>query len=476
MKLKAGLSFLFIILVTEIILVSGSGCANIVPPQGGDRDSLPPILLKADPGDSARNFNGNKITFTFDEYIDVQSIQENLSVSPLPKQTPVVDYKLKTVTLKLKDSLEANTTYSINFRDAIRDVNEGNIFKDFTYTFSTGPYLDSLQFSGKVILAETGKSDSTLIVMLHTSSDDSAVVKEKPRYVTRTNAQGHFSFKNLPPKKYYVYALKDEGNTKLYRNPKQLFAFADKPVQVSAQTDSVTLYAYVAKKDKPATNINIATPTEKKAPDGTTISDRRLRYSNSLDAGKQDLLGNFAFTFQQPIKTFDSTKLTLFTDSVFTPVSKYSFKKDSTNRKVVLTTEWKENTQYHIILDKDFLEDSTGKKLLRTDTLTFTTKKKTDYGILKIKVRNLDMAKNPILQILASGNIVRSVSLTTAEFTDSMFPPGEYELQILLDENKNGQWDPGDFFNKHKQPELVKPIQRKIVVKAVWQNEFDISL
>jgi hypothetical protein len=66
--------------------------------------------------------------------------------------------------------------------------------------------------------------------------------------------------------------------------------------------------------------------------------------------------------------------------------------------------------------------------------------------------------------------------MSSNEFADNMFPPGEYELQILLDENKNGQWDPGDFFGKHKQPELVKPIQRKIVVKPVWQNEFEIAL
>jgi hypothetical protein len=462
-----------IITIIYIVAITGSGCANIVPPQGGARDSLPPILLKAEPGDSAINFKGNKITFSFDEFVEVQGIQENLSVSPLPKQTPIVDYKLKTVTLKLKDSLEANTTYSINFRDAIRDVNEGNIFKDFTYTFSTGTYLDSLQFTGKVMLAETGKADSTLIVMLHTSSDDSAVVKEKPRYITRTNAQGSFLFKNLPPQTYYVYALKDEGNTKLYRSQKQLFAFADKPIKISSTTDTVTLYAYAAKKDKATTvsnNLIVGNKGEGNA------NDRRLRYSNSLDAGKQDLLSNFTFTFQQAIKNFDSSKLTLFTDSTFTPVTNYQFVKDSSNKKIILKIEWKEITQYHIILDKDFLEDSTGKKLLRTDTLSFTTKKKTDYGALKIKIRNLDVAKNPVLQLLQNGTIIRSTLLSSAEFNDSMFPPGDYEMQILFDENKNGQWDPGDFFNKHKQPELVKPIQRKIVVKPMWQNEFDIAL
>ena len=95
-------------------LMNGSGCANIIPPMGGPRDSLPPQLLKATPGDSTRNFSGNKITFTFDEFVDVQNIQENLSVSPLPKMNPSVEFKLNTVTVKLKYTLESNTTYILD--------------------------------------------------------------------------------------------------------------------------------------------------------------------------------------------------------------------------------------------------------------------------------------------------------------------------------------------------------------------------
>jgi len=83
-------------------VINGPGCANIVPPQGGPRDSIPPVLLKSNPGDSAVNFKGNKITFTFDEFVDVQDIQGNLLVSPMAKVNPVVDFKLKEVTVKLK--------------------------------------------------------------------------------------------------------------------------------------------------------------------------------------------------------------------------------------------------------------------------------------------------------------------------------------------------------------------------------------
>ena len=123
---------------------------------------------------------------------------------------------MNTITVKLKDTLEPNTTYTLNFGNAIKDVNEGNILKNFTYIFSTGTYIDSLELRGKVLLAETGETDTTLTVMLHTNKDDSAVVKEKPRYIAKVGRQGNFDFQNLPPETFYLYALKDEGGTHRY--------------------------------------------------------------------------------------------------------------------------------------------------------------------------------------------------------------------------------------------------------------------
>ncbi len=469
------ISSAFILLIIAISITSGPGCANIIPPQGGPKDSLPPVLLKATPGDSTRNFTGNKITFTFNEFVDVQGIQENLNVSPSPGINPKVDFKLNTVTVKLVDSLESNTTYSINFGDAIKDFTEGNTLKEFTYTFSTGRYIDSLELKGKVILAENGKIDTTLIVLLHTNPSDSAIIKERPRYVAKLDGTGSFIFKNLPPKTFYLYALKDEGGTRRYFSDKQLFAFADKPIVLNGITEPVTLYAF-AEKEKiqsafPA-NVNIGGRNIK----GGVSSETRLKYQTNLTNNQQDLLGNFMITFEQALRSFDSTKIKLYTDSTFIPVADYTFQKDSTNKKVTLINTWKENTAYHIILDKDFAADSAGKKLLKTDTLHFQTKKMADYGSLQLKFKNLDTARHPVLLIVQNENILKSVTLKIAGFSQALFLPGEYELRILYDDNNNGTWDPGQFFGKHKQPELVKPVERKITVKPAFQNEFEIIL
>ncbi len=477
MSYRSLISSAAVIIIIAISVISGPGCANIIPPQGGPRDTIPPVLLKVTPGDSTRNFNGNKITFSFDEFVELQDIQGNMNVSPSPTINPVVDYKLNTVTVKLKDSLESNTTYSINFGNAIKDFNEGNPLKGFTYTFSTGQYIDSLEITGKVILAENGKMDSTLIVMLHTSPDDSVVVKERPRYITKLDGNGNFIFKNLPPKTFYLYALKDDGGTRRYLENKQLFAFADKPVLVDGNTKPVILYAYSIKPSTPSAatipNINIGGNKNKVV---GTKTESRLKYQTSLSNNLQDLLTNFSMTFEGPLRFFDSSKIQLYTDSVFTLAKNYSFQKDSTNKKIQLTNTWVENTLYHIILDKDFAVDSTGKKILKTDTISFKTKKLADYGSLQLKFKNLDLAKNPVLLFVTGETILKSVPLTTATFSQTLFLPGEYELRILYDDNKNGVWDPGQFFGKHKQPELVKPIDRKITVKPAWQNEIEITL
>ncbi|HWR34121.1 MAG TPA: Ig-like domain-containing protein, partial [Chitinophagaceae bacterium] len=385
MKIKSAFGLLLVISIIAISVISGPGCANIIPPQGGPRDSIAPVLLKASPEDSTRNFKGKTIVFTFDEFIEVQNIQENLLVSPLPGINPAIDYKLKTVTVKFKDSLEANTTYFLNFGNALKDFTEGNPVKGFTYTFSTGPYIDSLELKGKIVLAETGKTDSTLVVMLHTSSDDSAIVKERPHYVARLDGNGNFIFKNLPPKTFYIYALKNESGTYRYLSDKQLFAFADKPVVIGSNNDSVTLYAFAAKMAA-AQSIAASLPslnTGNRKKGGGETADKRLKYQTNLANNQQYLLTDFVMTFDQPLKSFDSSKIRLYTDSTFTPAPAYKFQKDSTNKKIHLTHTWKENTLYHIILEKDFAEDSAGKKLLKTDTLTFKTKKLAEYGELK---------------------------------------------------------------------------------------------
>ncbi len=465
--------FLVLLVLAVAIAGIGSGCANIVPPSGGPKDSLPPRLVKVVPRDSSLHFEGNRVNFTFDEYVDLQNPFQEVLISPLPGKTPVINSKLNTVSVKLTDSLKPNTTYTINFRNALKDVNEGNVAKNFSYTFSTGSYLDSLEFSGKVIMAATGGIDSTILVMLHSSDDDSAVIQKKPDYITTLNGKGEFTFYHLPPKTYRVYALSDQGGSYLYLSDKQLFAFNDNPVTISTNTPPVTLYAYLGEQ---------SAATTPAAPLGgnrrNNAADRRMRLSSNLVNGTQDLLSPLIFTFDQPLKYIDSTKMAFFTDTTYTPFSRWHLEQDTANaRQATVRINWEENKLYHLVLSKDFAEDTLGRQLLKDDTLTFKTRQRADYGELSIRFTNLDLSKNPVLQfVLQNGTVVNSFPLTTNNFDRDLFLPGDYELRILEDRNKNGRWDAGVFFDQHLQPEIVHPIERRISVKANWKNQFDIAL
>lgn len=465
MNLKQVISFAGILLFAIISMIGGTGCANIVPPEGGLRDTLAPLLVRSVPRDSSLNFEGNRVSLTFDEYITVDNFQANVIFSPIPKSPPTAIYKLNTISVRLRDSLEANTTYTINFGDAIKDVNEGNVMKNFTYVFSTGPYIDSLQITGNVLIAETGKVDSTLVAILHTSPIDSAVIKEKPRYMAKLDGKGAFTFRNLPPDTFYLYALKDESRTLRYQQPKQLFAFADSPIVVRQNTTASTLYAYQA---VPATQTTSS--------QGTTASDKRLKFQTSITCSTHDLLKKFSFQFERPIRQFDSSKIRVASDTVFTAVTGYNWTMDTSRKKLTLNLPLQEGVLYHVIMQKDFATDTLGQQLLRGDTLSFTTMKSSEYGKLSIRFRNLDFTKNPVLQFIQSDVVVNSFPLTDQTFTQPLFLPGEYELRILYDLNKNGVWDPGQFFGRRLQPELVRPIERRINVKENWENEVEIAL
>lgn len=464
----AGLLFI----MAAIIMVCDTGCANIIPPTGGPRDSLPPVLISATPVDSALKFTGKRITLTFDEYVQLENQTENVIVSPTPAANVGIDYKLRTVTVRINDTLEANTTYSINFGNAIKDINEGNVLKQFTYVFSTGSFLDDRVLTGKITIAETGKTDSTLLVMLYREADDSSIIKKRPRYITRLDNKGNFTFRNLPSGTFYLYAVKGANGSRRYVSKSELFAFAGKPVLVTEKNDPVELYAYVEKAEevkKPATSIQGGSTKDKKN------EDKRLRYQTNLESGQQDILDSLEIRFATPLRLFDSTKMVL-TDEKYGPVGKYSFIHDSLLQKFTLLFPWKPATSYTLVLSKEVAEDSTGKKLTKNDTLNFKTRKLEDYGNLLLKFPALDLSKHPVLQFIQSDKIVYTYPFVNQQFSIKLFKPGDYELRILYDENGNNRWDAGEFFGKHRQPEKVRQIDLKLTVKANWENEHTISL
>lgn len=466
---------LAVVIIGLFIISSGSGCASIVPPTGGPRDSLPPVIVRIDPRDSARLFNEKKIVISFNEYVQVDEIQKNLIVSPTPKVNPIVTIKLKDVIVTIKDTLEPNTTYSLDFGRAIKDLNEGNVFRNFRYVFSTGATIDTLELGGRVLVAQTGRADSTLVVMLHRNSDDSAVIKEKPRYVARVDTAGYFMFRNIAPGTYRMYALKDESGQRRFLSKEQLFAFADSSVRPELQKLDYLLYAFL-EKDTGSKKSSSSLPVIEPKKDPNERVAVALRFQTNLSGGTHDLLNDLEFDFTpEPLQKFDSTHV-VFTDEAFKPLTGYHFKRDTSNKKVSLVYPWAENTKYNVIVDTLFAEDTAGRRIPRNDTIFIQTKRTSEYGLVRLRFLGLSLTDNPVLQFVQGDEVKYSHVFKNNTFYTPLFRPGEYELRIISDRNRNGVWDTGQFFGEHRQPELVRRISRKINVKANWDNEVDIQL
>jgi uncharacterized protein (UPF0333 family) len=448
----------FVASVVYILGVGSSGCAVIVPPTGGWKDSIAPKLINASPSDKALNVTSKTITLQFDEYVDLEDAYSKITISPTQKLQPEITKKLKTVSIKLKDSLEPNTTYQIAINGAIKDVNEGNKLEDYFFVFSTGKAIDSNTISGNVLLAETGKIDSNLVVVLHTDMTDSAIAKKSPRFSTKLRGDGSFTFRYLPSKPFNLFVLQDDGGQKKYTNETQIFAFANAAIDASTNPKNIKLYAFAESKILPKPTIE--------------RSDIKLKITNSTVNNEQDILRNLTIISNKKLIGFESNKI-IIADTNYRPISNATATIDSTSKIVTINHKWQLGGSYKLIVDKDFATDEKKQTILKNDTISFSVKKATDYGKLIIRLNDVDIAKNPVLIIKQGEEEVHSLPINAFKITIPQILPGEYEMYLLYDTNKNKKWDSGNYWKKI-QPEIVVSLNKKITIKADWENEIEI--
>lgn len=235
---------LFFVKISLVIMLFFAvfGCANQVRPQGGPKDVTPPVLLKATPANNTRHFNAKTIRLDFDEFFKLSNQYTEISMSPTPEKQPEFKIKQKSLVINLKDTLEKNTTYVINFGKAIVDVNEGNVLKNFTYVFSTGEHIDSLSISGNVLNTLTQQKEKDVTVMLFPLNKDSVFFgKKKPTIYTSTDTSGNFSLNNLHDGDYTIYALKETAPNKIFDRDDELIAFLKQPIHLYTDTSGIQL-------------------------------------------------------------------------------------------------------------------------------------------------------------------------------------------------------------------------------------------
>ena len=384
------------------------GCANIQRPLGGPRDKTPPKLLKATPLNPTRNFNAKIIQLDFDEYFKLNNIYQEITISPELGKQPEYLIKNKSLIIKLKDTLQKNTTYVINFGKAIADVNEGNILKNFTYVFSTGPTIDSLRITGNVKNVQTQTKEKDVTVMLFPLKQDTSFGKHKPAIYTTTDTAGNFSLSNLKAGDYKIYALMEKSPNKIYDNDDELVAFKKDLIHLKKDTTNLNLTLF------------------KQIPPKLRVVDRKI-----------DGDGKLYFVFNKPVSTspgvrilnakLDSQKVVDFRPTADTAMI---YLKDMTFDSVKVS-----------FLDKEKPVDTITLKRSKRETYkrTISLQYNTSYDKLKPGTDLLFTANYPIESIDLSRIIMMEDSNQVTDFNVARIPndPKKFSLKYRLRPGKN---------------------------------------
>jgi hypothetical protein len=210
------------------VIILSQSCANPgAGPGGGDRDSIPPVIIAMHPEPNQTNFIENEISITFDEYIVLDNLSNKLVISPPLAEKPTIKTKGKTVFVKITEDLIPNRTYSIDFKDGVKDYNEGNKVESIRMLFSTYDYIDTLRIDGYLLDAFTLKPVENATATLYTIDEDSVFSTMRPDFIAKVDEKGYFLFDNLPQGKYKLYGLVDIDNNLLFSQVTEQIAYID---------------------------------------------------------------------------------------------------------------------------------------------------------------------------------------------------------------------------------------------------------
>lgn len=521
--LKFRFQFLLFILALAV-----TGCAKRGSITGGLKDTIPPVMRSSSPENFSTNFDVKEIRITFDEYIKIKDVNKQLIVSPPMEYPPVITptNASKYINIRIKDTLQPNTTYSFNFGSSIQDNNEGNPYQQFKYVFSTGTYIDSLEVSGTVKDAFNKDVESFVSIMLYEVNEtftDSIVYKENPRYITNTlDSLKSFKLENLKEGKYMLVAMKDYNNNFKFNANKDKIAFRKEFITVP--TDSVfnlklfnEIAAFKGQKPYQASGNRLVIPYEgntndlavalkngsenlpfklTKFPnkdslqvwfqplkvDSLSISMKKGKFDkefnvrmkefkrdtlsfNPLQKGTIHPLDRFTVNSSLPLTNIDKSKINLINkDSVAVD---FTTEYDEMNQNLKFDFKREELQMYSMTVFPGAL---TTYLETANDTLKYTlnTQAISEYATMNLTVLNVKQFPILVELVTEKGVVVASkYSEDSAKIDFEGLQAGKVFLRVIYDTNKNKVWDTGNYLEK-VQPEEVIYSPKEYDLRPNW--------
>lgn len=528
------------LLYTFSLILILAGCASIgAGPQGGPKDTTPPKVLSVFPTNLTKNFKAKKVVVQFDEYFKLADQAKQFSVSPDMQVLPTLKIKGKSLEIEFADTLEKNTTYTLNFGKAITDVNEGNVLKNFSYVFATGNELDSLSISGNIKDAQTGKPLIEAVAFVFPIAKDTLFGKKKASIYTLTDSSGNYKIKNLRSDTYKVYALAEQNADKIYQQNSDQIGFVKDPLVLKRDTQNVNMIVF--KEDASVFRVNdrrlnadgsisINFNQKLKNPEVTIIepaaidAGKLIKFNNdkdsvkiwlkdlSFDSTKVSILDNgkllqtvkltrgkketytrnlvptdnlegnllnpykpYKLTFSLPIEAVDASKIVLMEDSVVK--TDFSLVKDTSSfLSYDLRYAWKEKNIYEIKFGAGAFT-AIFKAQNKEFIKKFELAKSDDYGTLVVKIVTPEPNKQYLLEVVnESKAIVNTLTVSRdTTVTFTKYRAGKYFIRIIYDTNKNGKWDTGNV-KAGIQPEKIWNETKELSIRANWDRNETITL
>ena len=519
-------SFLLLISITLI-----SSCAKTGRPDGGPKDELAPLFVTSEPPYETINFSSKEVTLDFNEFVKLKNLNKQLVVSP-PLKNPLLispqGTASKTLNIEILDTLAINTTYIFNFGNAIEDNNESNVLEGFKYVFSTGTYIDSLEFSGTIANAFSNKKPKKTNIVLYridSTFTDSIIYNKKPNYVTTALDTTGFNFTNLKKGKYLLLALKQSSNDYIF-NPTvdEIGFYKDtirlpkdssiiKPIRLfkelqpyqfkrakEAYKGKITFgYVGVAKDlkvellskvsdsfrsisrfeiDKDTLNywhtpINVDSlnfiVSNAIFSDTVTVKFRKKKIDSLTlspsTTGVLHLRDTFFIKSNTPIIKIDTSKVWLTAaDTISVKYEHYVSKKEN---KIGFIFDKKQKEKYNL---KAFPGGFSDLYAVKNDTLSFNfrTRDLEDYGRITMDIINSG-SENLIVELLTgkeNDQVVERRYITTSEtLVFDLLEPKSYAVRAIIDANKNNKWDTGSYLLKIL-PENILYYSEELKVRA----------
>lgn len=523
----------FILLLGIAFIVHS--CAVQKSPLGGPKDEDPPVIdTLASTPNFQTNFKEEQILLKFDEFVQLKNAFEQVVYSPPLRVKPEMIQRGKKIKLKFskEDSLKDNTTYTINFGEAIQDFNESNILSNYRFVFSTGDIIDSLEISGKVMDDMTSEPAEDVLVLLYDNLSDSIVYKEQPYYFAKTDEGGNFKIQNLRSDTFKVFVLKD-GNLNLKYEEGEPMGFLDtfifvndslppplslnifEPIPALILTDdeifpykikfefnrdpfdleidhsedsiwwkketfedsillwhdnSVTADSFFLSADGKVLDTILFKP---KTPKQTELSALTVLKKNSKRNGALKTGENLTLEFALPIKSIDTSKLSL--SDTLTRYG-YSFFIDSLSpRKVDLEFNYRYGDTLNFSILPGGLEFING---ATNDTIEekIIPQNPELFGLINLAIDSLDSDASYVMQLMDGDKVIKEeviVEKRNAIFVYRNMDPKEYTVKLILDANRNGKWDPGNY-ELRSQSETWKEFSLE-ALRENWELDANVT-